>query len=130
MRAPIDLPETEVVGGGTRLAREALRLPEFRALWIGQAVSQLGDGLTALAALTLVNRLTGSTSAVATLAIVITAPQLLLGLHAGVFVDRWDRRRVMITSDLLRGLLILSLVFVRDRGHLGWFYAIALAQSA
>jgi len=130
MRAPIDLPETEVVGGGASLAREALRLPEFRALWIGQAVSQLGDGLTALAALTLVNRLTGSTSAVATLAIVITAPQLLLGLHAGVFVDRWDRKRVMITSDLLRGLLILGLVFVRDRGHLGWFYAIALAQSA
>lgn len=120
---------TEGGSRGARLAREALRQPEFRALWIGQAVSQLGDGLTALTALTLVTRLTGSTGAVATLAIVITAPQLLLGLPAGVFVDRWDRKRIMIASDLLRGLLVLGLVFVNDRDHLGWFYAIAFAQS-
>ena len=111
-------------------ARDAIRVAEFRRLWIGQAISQAGDGLTALASLVLVTRLTGSTRAVATLAILLTVPQLLLGLHAGVLVDRWDRRRVMVLSDCIRGVLVLGLITVTDRAHLPWFYALVFLQSA
>ena len=110
-------------------AREALRLPEFRKMWIAQTISQVGDGLTALAALVIVTRATGSTRAVATLAILLTLPQLFLGLHAGVLVDRWDRRRVMVIGDALRGLLVLGLILVTAPAHLPWLYVLVFLQA-
>src|SRR5439155_6677681 len=70
--------------------------PGFVRLWLGQAVSQIGDGLTGLALVVAVYRLTHSASSVAALSILTSLPQIVLGLHAGVLADRWERRRVMI----------------------------------
>jgi MFS family permease len=111
-------------------ARSLLGNSKFRRLWLGQAVSELGDGMAGLALVVLVHRLAGSASAIAALAIMTSVPQLVLGLHAGVFVDRWDRRRVMIASDLARAGLALALVAMRDPSQLGWVYALAIAQAA
>lgn len=102
----------------------------FRRFWLGQAVSELGDGMTGLALLVLVDRLAGTVSAIAALSILTMIPQVALGLHAGVFVDRWDRRRVMIASDLLRGTLVAGLILLREPGQLAWVYALAIGQAA
>jgi MFS family permease len=56
------------------------------------------------------------------------APSLVLGLFAGVFVDRFDRQRIMISSDLLRALLVFSIPFLVPLNIL-WLYAIVLLES-
>src|SRR6266850_2680091 len=84
-------PERRDFGSG---ARSALANPDFRRLWLAEAVSQIGDGLTGLAILVVVHRLTGSTTALAIMAILMGIPQLVFGLHAGVIADRVDRRRL------------------------------------
>ena len=107
-----------------------LSIPNFRKLWLGQAISQVGDGLTNFAVLIVVNQLTGSTFALAAITISIALPQLLFGLVAGVFVDRWDRKRIMIVSDVLRGLLVLGLIVVRDPSQVWLFYILSFLQAS
>ena len=113
-----------------RGAGSVLKIPNFRALWIGQTISQIGDGLTSLAILIVVNQLTGSTKALATVAIALALPQLLIGLFAGVFVDRWDRRRIMIVSDILRGFVVIGFIFIREPSQVWMFYWLAFIQAS
>jgi len=111
-------------------AGSVLKIPNFRSLWIGQTISQMGDGLTNLAILIVVNQLTGSTKALATVAIALALPQLLIGLFAGVVVDRFDRRRIMIVSDILRGFVVIGFIFVREPSQVWIFYVLAFIQAA
>jgi MFS family permease len=110
-------------------ARVALQNPDFRRLWLAHGISQVGDSLTALALLLTVNRLSGSASMIATLSVVLSVPQLGLGLFAGVMVDRWDRRWTMLVSDLARGALVLGFVMVRDPRDLWLLYVLGLVQA-
>src|SRR5262245_27297676 len=109
--------------------RAVLQLRDFRLLWLAQIVSDFGDSLTTLALLILVNQLTGSTAALATMAIVLAIPQVTFGLVAGVYVDRMDRKRIMIVSDLLRGFLVLGFTLVGSRDQLWLLYLIGFAQA-
>jgi MFS family permease len=109
--------------------RSVLAIPNFRRLWIGQTISQFGDGLTGLAILITINQLTGSTAAMAAMVIVMAVPQLIFGLISGVFVDRWDRKRIMIVSDVLRGILVLGLVFVQRPQDVWIFYVLGFLQA-
>src|SRR6058998_4067952 len=84
----------------------------FRLLFVGQAISQLGDWFNAVAVFALLLDLTGSATAVAWMMIVQFLPVAVVGPLAGVVVDRVDRRRLMIVTDLMRGCLILTLLFV------------------
>lgn len=113
-------------GGG---AREALRSPDFRRLWLADGVSQAGDSLTWLALILTVNRLTGSTAMIASVSVILSLPQLGLGLFAGVIADRWDRRRTMILSDLARGVLVLGFLLIRDADDLWLLYLLGLLQA-
>ena len=85
----------------------------FRLLYIGQTISQLGDWFNAVAVYALLLDLTGSATAVAWMMIVQYLPVALVSPLAGVTVDRVDRRRLMIATDLLRGCVILGLLIVR-----------------
>ena len=85
----------------------------FRLLYIGQTISQLGDWFNAVAVYALLLELTGSATAVAWMMIVQFLPVAIVGPLAGVIVDRVDRRRLMIATDLLRGGLILTLLLIR-----------------
>lgn len=85
----------------------------FRLLFIGQTVSQLGDWFNTVAVYALLLDLTGSATAVAWMLIVQFLPMAIVGPVAGVVVDRVDRRRVMIVTDVLRGCVILGLLLVR-----------------
>ena len=109
--------------------REAFANPNFRRLWFAELISRLGDGLTSLAVLVVIHRITGSVTALAGMAIVTSLPQLVFGLHAGVLADRLDRRRILIVSDVLRGLVVLSLVTIRRADQVPLFYALGLLQA-
>ena len=86
----------------------------FRLLYIGQTISQLGDWFNAVAVFALLLDLTGSATAVAWMMIVQFLPVAIVGPLAGVVVDRVDRRRLMIITDLLRGALVLALLLIRQ----------------
>ena len=111
-------------------ARDVLRLPNYRRLWLGQLVSEAGDGLTNLALLLLVNSITGSTAAIAAMAICLAIPPLTIGLFAGAYVDRADRRRIMLASDLLRAIVVLGFVLVGSADTLWLLFVFAFAQAS
>ncbi|HEU0024233.1 MAG TPA: MFS transporter [Thermoleophilaceae bacterium] len=79
-----------------------LRHRDFGLLWTGQAVSLLGDGIYLIAIAWLVYDLSNSPSALGLVGLAWTAPQVLALLASGVLSDRYDRRRLLITADLLR----------------------------
>src|SRR5437773_4219752 len=85
----------------------------FRLLYMGQTISQLGDWFNAVAVFALLLDLTGSATAVAWMLIVQFLPVAVVGPLAGVVVDRVNRRRLMIVTDLMRGCLVLVLLVVR-----------------
>jgi hypothetical protein len=87
---------------------------DFRLLWIGQVVSQLGDWFNTVAVYALLLELTGTATSVAAMFVVQQMPSAIIGPWAGVVVDRLDRRRVMVAADLVRGLVVLGLMAVRD----------------
>jgi len=109
---------------------EVLRNRDFLALWLGQVISQIGDSFTYLALLITVNRLTGSTVAMGFMVISLTLPQLIFSFLAGVVVDRVDRKRVMVVSDLLRGLLVLAFITVRTPEQVYVFYVVGFLLSS
>jgi MFS family permease len=103
----------------------------FRLLFIGQTISQLGDWFNTVAVFALLLDLTGSATAVAWMMIVQFLPVALVGPMAGVVVDRIDRRRLMIAADLIRGVLILGLLLVRETDQIWIAYVVmALTVSA
>lgn len=103
----------------------------FRLLFIGQTISQLGDWFNTVAVFALLLDLTGSATAVAWMMIVQFLPVALVGPMAGVIVDRIDRRRLMIATDLIRGVLILGLLLVREPEQIWIAYAVmSLTVSA
>ncbi len=110
-------------------ARAVLGIPDYRRLWAAQGISDIGDALTNLTLLIVVTRITGSTAALAAMAIALAVPAIVIGPIAGVFVDRWDRRRVMLASDLIRAGLVLGFVFVASTDRLWLMYAIAVAHA-
>jgi MFS family permease len=128
--APTSEPAAQAGEARPLGARAILRLRDFRVLWSAQLVSDIGDGLTATALLLLVNHLTGSTAALAAMAIALAVPPLTIGLVAGAYADRWDRRRIMLASDLSRGLLVLGFVFVDSVDRLPLLYLLAFLQSS
>ncbi|HIC89391.1 MAG TPA: MFS transporter [Anaerolineae bacterium] len=110
--------------------RSVLRHRDFRLLWVGQVISQAGDSFYFLAVLITVNQLTASTLAVGLATISFSLPQLLFGLLAGVLVDRFDRRRIMMVSDLLRGILVLLCLTVRQADQVWLFYIVGFVLSS
>ena len=93
--------------------REILRNKNFFLLWSGQIVSQFGDRLTQMALIALVaQRAAGSTIQLAKLLSFTILPVFLIGPIAGVYVDRWDRRRTLIICDILRAIIIFSIPFL------------------
>ncbi|MGH9940069.1 MAG: MFS transporter [Blastocatellia bacterium] len=107
---------------------EAFRLRPVRQLWVAQVVSIFGDFLALFAVLSDVSfRLQATAAQVTLISVAFLIPFALLGPVAGVFVDRWDAKRTMISSDLIRAALALGLVFASG---LNQIYAILFALSA
>jgi MFS family permease len=100
---------------------------DFRRLWAGQVVSEVGDWLNNIAVLALAIQLAGAGSvglAVATYAIARHLPLFLFGPVAGVVVDRVSRRRVMIAADVARACLALGFMLANRAGSLALIYVV------
>src|ERR671927_398560 len=89
-----------------------LRQRNFALLWLGGMISFAGDWALFIALPVYVYDLTGSALVMGGMFIAQTLPRLLMGSVAGVFVDRWDRRRTMVVADLLMALGLLPLLAV------------------
>ena len=122
---PADAQSQSVLG-----MRDILRIPNFSRLWTGQVISNFGDSLTSLTLLILVNELTGSTAAIALMAIVLGIPKVIFGTLAGVYVDRLNRQKIMVYSDILRGVVVLGFLLVTHVDRLWLLYVIAFTQSS
>ena len=106
-----------------------LRQRNFGLLWFAQLISTIGDWVLFVALPFYTYGLTGSTLATGAMFMASTLPRLLLGSVAGVFVDRWDRKKTMIVSDVLRGALLLLLLLVHTREQLWLIYLTAFVMA-
>jgi DHA3 family macrolide efflux protein-like MFS transporter len=88
------------------------RRPDFVLLWLAQLVSTAGSALTDLAAGIYVFQQTGSALLVGVTLMATAVPSLIVGLIAGVYVDRHDRRRIMIASNLAQAVIVALIPFV------------------
>jgi MFS family permease len=92
-----------------------LKYKPFRTLWMAQFVSVFGDFLALFGVISLITfRWHGTALQVTTVTIAYMLPFAIISPVAGVFVDHWNVKRLMIASDLIRAALILLLVFVRE----------------
>jgi MFS family permease len=103
---------------------------EFRRLWYGQVASELGDWLDSIALYTLLLRLTGSATALAGLLVAQSLPSVLVGLGAGVLIDRLPRKAVLIAADLGRAALVLLFLLARDPSQVWILYVVSFLKFA
>jgi MFS family permease len=101
----------------------------FRRLWMAQIVSEIGDWFYTLSIYTLLLQFTGHASSVALALVLQVLPQTLIGPTAGVVNDRVRRKRVMIAADLIRFVIVLSMLLVRSRSTVWLVYPLLLAET-
>jgi len=102
----------------------------FRFLWLGQVVSQMGDWFDTIAVYTIALRLTGSSRSVALIMVARFLPSVVMGPLSGVVADRFSRRSIMITADLLRAVVVLGFLFVRRPDQMWLVYVLTVMQLA
>jgi DHA3 family macrolide efflux protein-like MFS transporter len=124
--------DPKAVPNGDREGRPAVfRNRSFLLLWLGQLVSQLGDRVHALALIWWVLEKTGSAALMGTVLIVATVPSVILGPFAGGYVDRWNRKAVIVGMDFARGLIVVWIAVLAIRGALEiWQLLIGTAAMA
>lgn len=111
--------------------RELLRYnKDFRRLWVGQVISELGTWFSFIAELGLVRMLSGSAMSTTTLLVARLLPFLLVAPVAGVFVDRRSRKRILIAADIARALLALGYLTVGTTGPIWVVYLCAGLTSS
>ena len=110
------------------MRRGALRHPAFRLLFLGQAVSSLGDRLVPVALAFAVLDLTGSVTDLGIVLAAQTVPLVVFVLLGGVWADRLPRQRVMLGSDAVRALAqgASALLLLEGRAHV-WQLAVLQA---
>jgi MFS family permease len=100
----------------------------FRSLWIGEVVSLFGDWFNLIASASLIALLTGSGLAVGGLFVVRMLAPFLVSPFAGVAADRFNRKWLLICSDISRAVIVLGFLLVRDARHAWLLYAITAIQ--
>ena len=102
--------------------------PRFRCVWLAQVTSEMGDWFYSLAVYDLILELTGSGQAVSYAIIIQLLPWFFMTPLAGFLADRFSRRRLMIVADIVRGLVVLGLLFVRSAEDLWLIYVLLGAE--
>ncbi|MFN2137537.1 MAG: MFS transporter [Candidatus Promineifilaceae bacterium] len=105
------------------------RNANYRNLWLGSVISFLGDWFNLIAAAELVSSLTSSSGlAVSTLFLLRFLPLFLFSPIAGVLADRFDRRKIMIFTDLSRAATVAAFLLIRSPEQLWLFYVLTFLQ--
>lgn len=102
---------------------------DFSLLWWAGLLSVMGNWALQIALPVYIYETTGSTLATGLMFAVSTVPRILLGSVAGVFVDRLDRRRVLVTTNLLLCAGLLPLLLVPTHNLLWLIYVVAFSQA-
>jgi MFS family permease len=103
-----------------------LRIRDFRLLWAGLTVSMIGDGIYLVAIAWQVYELSNAPTALSLVGVAWTLPIVLFVTVGGVMTDRLDRRRVMISSDAIRGAAIAATAGLSMAGTLELWHLYAL----
>ena len=131
----IDQPQSEGAADEPQQSgfRAVLRHPDYSRLWLGQLVSNIGTAVSALALLFYAYELTGSAMAMAVLAMFEVVPVVVFAGFIGVYVDRWNRKRIMITSDIVRAaaiiLIPLTIYFPSFVPPIYWVYLLTFIHA-
>lgn len=127
---PVASPEAEQIVPKAEGYRTLLRNRAFMALWIGQIFSQLADRIIFVVFITLIVTHFGAQGSLKSfLYIAFTIPAILLTAIAGVFIDRWHRRRTLVATNLLRALFVTMIPLAIATHSLLGLYACAFAVS-
>jgi MFS family permease len=115
-RAPRELPGLLV----------PLRGREFRLLWTGMSTSLIGDGILLVALAWQVYALSGAPAAMSVVGFALSLPQVATLLFGGVISDRFDRRKIMLGTDLVRGAVLTVLAVLSLAGAVQVWHIVAL----
>ncbi|WP_253721163.1 MFS transporter [Brevibacillus brevis] len=100
-----------------------LKKPNLRRLLTANFLSGIGDWFNSVAVLALLLEITGTAIAVGITLALRTLPHLIFGPLGGLMADRFDRKKVMVACDLVRGFVALSFLFVSEKSDLWMVYA-------
>ena len=107
-----------------------LKQRDFALLWFGGLISMMGDWAMFAALPFYAYEQTGSAFASGAVLTALTLPGFLIGTVAGVFVDRWNRKRTMVVANLLQVLVMLPLLLVRPGESLWLVYVVAFVLAS
>lgn len=103
--------------------------PQYARLWLAQAISLLGDWFNTIVLSALVTRYSANSGlAISLLLLARFLPPLLVSPAAGVLLDRYDRRKILIGSDILRAAIVLGFLLVDSPDELWLIYALTVLQ--
>ncbi|WP_433083645.1 MFS transporter [Dactylosporangium sp. CA-052675] len=103
-----------------------LRVREFRLLWTGMSSSLIGDGILLVAMAWQVYALSDAPAAMSVVGFALTLPQVATLLFGGVVSDRFDRRKIMLATDLVRGAVLTVLAVLSLTGVVQVWHIVAL----
>ncbi|MFZ0545650.1 MAG: MFS transporter [Candidatus Promineifilaceae bacterium] len=109
---------------------ETLKNKNFALLWTGGLISMIGNWILIAAMPFHIYSLTGSALATSGFLIAYLVPGILFGSVAGVFVDRWDRKRTMFVTSLAQAAIVLLLVFVQSAEWVWLVYLAGFIESS
>ena len=102
----------------------------FGLLWVGGLISFVGDWVLYIGMPISIYQITGSALATTIMFVCGVLPSVVLGSVAGVYVDRWDRRRTVIVGNLLLAATLLPLALVRDANTIWIVYVVVLSEAS
>ncbi len=104
------------------------RNADFRRLWLGNIISLLGDWFNFIALINVIGEMTGSPFALGVVFIAKMLPAAIASPVAGLLVDRFDRRRLMIISDVVRAMIVAGLIYADQISSVGLVYLLTVCQ--
>src|SRR5208337_2935118 len=121
-----DAPDRLNKQGALQFAGRAFGHRNYRLFFAGQGTSLIGTWMQQIAMSWLVYRLTGSPSLLGVISFITMAPVFFVTSVAGVFVDRWDRRRLLLLTNLLAMIQAAVLGVLTLAGHVAVWHIFVL----
>ena len=96
---------------------DTTNLRGYILIWVGQLVSILGSGIVQFAIIWWLTEKTGSTFVLALATFVGLVPMVIIGPFSGVLADRWNRKKIMLTTDFLQAIATIGLMIMAANGR-------------
>ena len=120
------MPSWRALSGSVKLLRP-LRHRDFGLLWAGMSVSIVGDGFYQVALAWQVYLISDAPTALSIVGAPVTLPNVLFVLFAGVLSDRFERRKILIAADVMRGVAVGVMGLLAVSGYLALWHVVVLS---